>query len=88
MLRSRHLLLPTLLAAPLFGQEVDLRVVQAKDQVLRFTIESQSKTATEREMLVDGEEPDFGGRGGGGRGGFGGFGGGGGFSGGGASGGW
>ncbi|MEM7203311.1 MAG: hypothetical protein AAF628_23815, partial [Planctomycetota bacterium] len=59
----RSALVGALSLSPVFAQEVELRIAQPADQVLRFTIESQLESETERQMLIDGEERG-GGRGG------------------------
>ncbi|MEC7584273.1 MAG: hypothetical protein VYE77_08145, partial [Planctomycetota bacterium] len=64
-------LLTTFLAAPALAQTVDLTVKPTEGQTTRVRIETKITTEAERQTLINGEEMDFGGRGG-----FGGMGGG------------
>ena len=67
-------LAPAFLAASLVGQDaqkVEIDTKSSNENTVRYTIQAEFETSSSREMLINGEAPDFGG-GGGGRGGFGG----------------
>lgn len=65
-MKNHRLVLPLAMFAPaLLAQEHTVTLKPQSDKPMRYTIESSSKIESEQKMLINGEEGNFGGRGGG-----------------------